>query len=651
MTIYNFKVLIMFLIACVSTLGLFSQSRRDSLMNVLQNGEVPDRALLLAEIGNTYYSSNLEIYRDYQDSALAISETDQSLAFIQHRLGDYYDRKSRYDSAIYFYTESSKLNALIKNRIGEAKAISSIGLMYYKTSQYDLSSKYLFEAVKKAEATGDLKTIANCYGYLGHLSYGQKNFDDALRYQKLSMAIHTEDNDPGNAATAAVNIANAFHQKDELDSALAYLNLALEQFVANKDTLAQSYPYNNMAMILTSQKKYRESIEYLKKGLAIRIQYDEQRGVSFGYNYLGRNYQNLGEYNRAIENYNKAIEHGTPINYVRLLENTYAGLSECHEYLNQYKQAYEYQKQKDVLSDTIFNQQKIRELTQAQTKYETEKKEQEIRLLNAETELQAASIARNNLLLASAIALIVFLFVFAVIMYRQRDLRAKANLEREKSKSKSEQIKAVISSQEKERKRFAMDLHDDFGQLISALKLNVSRIKESSKPDTVSDKSEEILDSMYSSLKNIAFDLMPHTLFEKGLEDAIDGLKDQVNASGAIAFDFQSFEIKNKVDDDQKVAIYRIIQELVSNTIKYSNASKINISITDLGEDLSLLIEDDGDGFDLKSFMKGKGNGWKNINSRLDLLHGIIDFDTIEGRKNTTVSIEIPYKLEEVAVA
>jgi len=183
-----------------------------------------------------------------------------------------------------------------------------------------------------------------------------------------------------------------------------------------------------------------------------------------------------------------------------------------------------------------------------------------------------------------------------------------------------------------------MDLPDDFGQLISALKLNVSNLKSKE-----AEKSEKILDTMYSSLKNIAFDLMPHTLFEKGLEEAIEELKEQVNSSSSLKMTFQPFGVSGKINDEQKVAVYRIVQELISNILKYAGASKINISLTDVGEGFSLLIEDDGKGFNLETFKNSNGNGWKNIHSRLDLLHGEIEFDTIQGRKNSTVSIEIPY--------
>ena len=353
----------------------------------------------------------------------------------------------------------------------------------------------------------------------------------------------------------------------------------------------------------------------------------------------------------AEESYRKAIELSKEAENPDVIRRALSGLSRLEEDRGNYQSALDYYRQYHDLSDSLVNESNRNKISELQVAFDTEKKEQEIEILNTRNSLQAAVIERNNLYILAAALLIAAIVIMSILMLRQRSLRADTQLEQEKSKLKSEQIRAVIDSQEKERKRFAMDLHDDFGQLISALKLNVSKLRNSG-TSQIAEKSEEILDSMYSSLKNIAFDLMPHTLFEKGLEEAVEGLCDQVNTSGEVKMATQSFELKDLIDNDQKVAVYRIIQELVSNCLKYSKATRINIGMTNLGESLSLVIEDDGDGFDLLHFKNGVGNGWKNIRSRLDLLGGEIVFDTVPGRKNTTVSLEIPYSHErEAAVA
>lgn len=304
-----------------------------------------------------------------------------------------------------------------------------------------------------------------------------------------------------------------------------------------------------------------------------------------------------------------------------------------------------------MINDSLNSATTLARIAELENKYELSNKNHQIELQASVIQQNELQLQRNRAIGGGIILALIAMLGGLLWMYKRKQYKTRIAHESEKGKLKEEQIKAVINSQEKERQRFAMDLHDDFGQLISALKLNVSKMNQTKTGEEIVEKSEEILATMYDSLKNIAFDLMPQTLFAKGLEEAIDELKSQINASGSLKLEFQSFEIKDKIDDDQKVAMYRVIQELVSNIIKYANATQINISITDLGDELSLMIEDDGDGFDIDKFQNGKGNGWKNIHSRIDLMHGTIDFDTIEGRKNSTVSIEIPYSVKEAMVA
>lgn len=330
------------------------------------------------------------------------------------------------------------------------------------------------------------------------------------------------------------------------------------------------------------------------------------------------------------------------------MENSYEGLAESHASLNQFEQAYEYQKKLNVIADTLFNQDKLQSLADAQTKYETEKKEKEIELLSTQNKLQAAIIRQDNLYLLGAAGLILSILALGGLLFRQRDLKNRAPVEKERTQQKSEQIRAVISSQEEERKRFAMDLHDDFGQMLSALRIQSN---QAVKVSTTRDQINGQLDQMYRSLKVIAFNLMPQTLDKRGLSDAVSELCLQLNNMGKIRFSYHEYDAEDHLDDQQKVAIYRVVQEVVNNIIKYANAQQVTINITGYEDSMSVMIEDDGDGFDLEQFKSGKGNGWRNIESRIDLLAGDIDFDTQLGRKHTTVTIHVPFIMQQMQVA
>jgi signal transduction histidine kinase len=91
-----------------------------------------------------------------------------------------------------------------------------------------------------------------------------------------------------------------------------------------------------------------------------------------------------------------------------------------------------------------------------------------------------------------------------------------------------------------------------------------------------------------------------------------------------------------------EISLYRIIQEFLSNILKYSTATEVTIAFTGFDEELVLTIEDNGLGYSLERFQNSEGNGWRNINSRLNLIKATIEFDVVEGRKNNTIIISVP---------
>ncbi|MEP4668326.1 MAG: ATP-binding protein, partial [Cyclobacteriaceae bacterium] len=252
-------------------------------------------------------------------------------------------------------------------------------------------------------------------------------------------------------------------------------------------------------------------------------------------------------------------------------------------------------------------------------------------------QLQSTSLQRNQAVIAILVLLTLSIIGLGLWFYKRAQYQNRVKLEKEKARLKTEQTNAVIGSQEEERKRFAMDLHDNFGQLISALRLLTNQSED------IKSKSNQVLDQMYASLKEIAFDLMPQTLLQKGLVPALEELVTQLNRNGAVRFSLNTFDEGLGLSQESQIATYRIAQELINNNLKYAKAQNVNISITALEDSVNIMIEDDGIGFDTETLLKGAGNGWRNINSRLDLLNGEINFDSEPGSSGTTVLLNIPY--------
>ncbi|WP_420316508.1 ATP-binding protein [Ekhidna sp.] len=589
------------------------------------------------ELAENWFEKSETIYSSLE-SERGVALVAQARGLAQVKQGYHEESLQSFRKALRGFLQSNDQEAMLKTYY-------NIGYAHYRIRDYDSTTYYYFQVLPHC----DDSLTQNCidvYNQLGTTYTEIKEYKKANDYLKLALAGSLGKGDTVSAGNATMNIAGNYFFQQKLDSCAIFLSKAIAMYDATGNKQGQVIGLNNLSII------YEENGELEKALVTAKTAIQAAKSIN-DRNIMAGSYLQVMDLSRKLKDMNQSLVYGdSAITTIKELKSKYhfqqyyLSLSEAYTDLNDYKSALEYKDLYYAYTDSMLNEQKNKQIAELETKYETEKKEQEIELLNTEKELQAAVIKNNRASIFILIALLAGLIVIGFWLFKRNQYKQRVMLEKERTRLKEEQIRAVIQSQEKERKRFAMDLHDDFGQLISALKLNVMNTKSQT-----TEKSETILDNMYSSLKNIAFDLMPHTLFEKGLEQAIEELKEQINADGSLKVDFQSFDIKNQIDDEQKVAIYRVVQELVSNIIKYSNATKLNISITDINHGISLIVEDNGDGFDLNQFKHGKGNGWKNIHSRLDLLHGEIEFDTQPGRKNTTVIIEIPYLKQKAEAA
>ncbi|MEM7298133.1 MAG: histidine kinase [Bacteroidota bacterium] len=206
-----------------------------------------------------------------------------------------------------------------------------------------------------------------------------------------------------------------------------------------------------------------------------------------------------------------------------------------------------------------------------------------------------------------------------------------------------------MSSQEKERARYARDLHDGFGQMISILNMNLQNLEKDAKPDErqkVFEDSSKLIDEMYGELKNICFDLMPQTLIKNGLESALTEFVERINAAGKVFIELNVFGLDDRLQELQEISLYRISQEWINNILKYSDAQKITLQVTRDKEELTLMVEDDGAGFNKDQLVNGTGNGWKNLNTRTNLIHGELELETSLNQKGNTLIVNAPAQLE-----
>jgi len=206
-------------------------------------------------------------------------------------------------------------------------------------------------------------------------------------------------------------------------------------------------------------------------------------------------------------------------------------------------------------------------------------------------------------------------------------------------------LNAVINTEESERKRFAKDLHDGLGPLLSSVKMSFSAIEgkdDHSDQKAILSSAKQAINEAISSLKEISNNLSPHILDNFGLASAIRSFTNKIDQTGKIKIEFRSNIREKRYPGNTEVILYRAICELITNTLKHSKSKKILISLDEEDGKLKVLYQDDGKGFDYNLVLLNEtgGMGLPNIRSRINSINGNFAVDSLPG-EGVVVTIEV----------
>lgn len=242
--------------------------------------------------------------------------------------------------------------------------------------------------------------------------------------------------------------------------------------------------------------------------------------------------------------------------------------------------------------------------------------------------------------------IVIFLLSLSVILffivYQRRLLAQQKKHQKLESDYQKELLKTSIHSQEEERSRIAKELHDDVGAMLTTTKLYIGQITPELPPEELTEIAHKIsgfFDDMIQSVRSISQDLRPVVLEKLGFIEAVQSLVQTIQDSRKIEISL----IDNttiSIVKTKELNLYRIIQELVTNTIKHASASTIKIELRNQEDTLIIIYEDNGKGLDQRQLRYRKGLGLNNIESRLSVLSGSIHFK--EQTSGMKVLLEIP---------
>ncbi|WP_430409516.1 sensor histidine kinase [Kordia sp.] len=514
--------------------------------------------------------------------------------------------------------------------------VQSILDKHDKAYKYSRKAEQIFESLNEREDAIDTKfLILSIVDHQNSLGYDEQPIIDNI----LSYAV--KENDSIALMKIYFRIGHTFTLNDNRDKANYYYRIVLQN---TKDSLNIAYANMNLGTVHSTIEPMNQdsALYYTKKAVPILIKKNDLERLVYNYNNQAEAYYYKKEYKKAIQYLLKADSININKNDQKTRIILYENLAKNYDSIKDYPKAMFYYRKKIQLSDSINNIAQNLNITEVNTKYQTAEKDKE----NAELK---ADKAQTNTYLTIALAVLALVIITAYLIQkntRKKQLLAEQakNLEVQKvanllKEQELASIDAMIAGQEKERQRIAEDLHDDLGGLMATINLHLENIGSEHSPKAL-DKTKTLLGEAYEKIRSISHVKNAGVMANKGLLIAVNDMATKVNASNQIHIEVIDYGLNERLENSLELSLFRMIQELITNIIKHAEATKATIQLTQHSQNLNIIVEDNGKGFDSKNLQE-TGIGLDNIKKRITHLNGKLTIDSTL-KKGTTILIDIP---------
>lgn len=619
--------------------------RRYSLLRqLLQAKEDTSKVMLLLKIADAYESNNQDSSIFYLEESKKLSE---SLKF-KRGLYQYYSQsaivsftKGNYDISI----QQSKEAFVVARDLNDSNLIINIlantGIVYQYTGQFDKQLEYSLQALALIEKRDQKEKLSSMYNNVANAYYNLNNYRKSVKYCLLSLKLYKETGNNSYPNRTYATLGQNFAMLKNTDSALYYYTRAITESIKLEDKYAEASIYGYMADTYASRNDFKEMLKVAEKSLALSKELQSRQMLASSlYNLAYASYFN-GNNIAAKKHINEALIIAVKDSLKDELKNIYTVLSFIAARDGDYKTSYQAKQKSDSIQQLLLNEQVIKSTTELEKKYESEKK-------NGQIILQQAQLEKSRILNFVLIGSAAVIFIISILTFRSYLQKQKLQQQRISELETQQQLtatEAVLKGEEQERTRLAKDLHDGLGGMLSGIKYSFNTMKGNlimtQENAHAFERSMDMLDSSIKEMRRVAHNMMPEALVKFGLDTALKDFCKDINSSGVLRVSYQSINVENvPIELTTAITLYRIVQELINNSIKHAGAVSAIVQLTKTDDTLSLTVEDDGIGFDKNLLNLSKGIGWSNIQNRVDFLKAFLDVKSEIG-KGTSVLVEL----------
>ncbi len=525
-----------------------------------------------------------------------------------------------------------------KNNLLASGFYNLIAATYHHQNKLDSASTYYIKAIKILELNKDTLKAAKLRFNLANVFLSYKDYEQASKEFTRSINIFKQYGDSSILAGAISALASSQLELGEVEKAKKLTQEGLKISLSRKDIVGEMLSYRQFGQIAEHDSLLDSSLVNFTKAYNLALKIQLPYYISMVEMNLCEIYSELGDASNSMlfcQKSLKAVENNQFSSHLKVL---YTNLSKSYALNGDFESALEYANKASRIREEELSEDNKEIVNELLIKYESEKKDRQI----LEQKLNIAQKDRQNFIYASIAVISIIAIGILILLYYYRNKLNKARIIQINQEKEREVLKAILSGEEGERNRLAVDLHDGISNLLFSCKLSLSSIK-SKEPEVNSKLNENLtlLDSIREESRRMSHNLMPPNFSTDNLAVVFNEYINRISdATPGIHIGFQFFGENNfSIDDKLKLILYRAMQELVGNALKYANATEIEVQLFQQTDRLLIAIEDNGKGFEKETLTKGKG--LMSLETRLSSINATIDIDSSLGR-GTSANINLP---------
>ncbi|MFM8913476.1 MAG: tetratricopeptide repeat protein, partial [Flammeovirgaceae bacterium] len=594
----------------------------------------------------------------WYEKALTLS---RSLGYVKGEISYYtnatfvYNMQGKYDTSLQLNLKSVELARKANNLERLAACLGNVGSSYQYLENYEKAIEYTLLAVELAEKQNDTRKLSVAYGNLGNVYRILRQYPLAKDYAEKALALARETGNPYQICAALLSLGTIKSFTQQFNESIAHLTEAQEISRKLNDQYSLMGSLLNLGNAHLLSGNYPPLEKIYRESLILARTLGDPEGVILSYRGLASYFLFTKDLKKAREFSELSLQQSLSHQYIRNTGEAYLLLSKVALLEGKYKEAQVFQFKTDSIQEVIFDQEKTKNIERLEVQFRMREKEEALIREQQASDLKSVTIRKNQLWILVLVVALAAMAITAWLLMRAANARKKViekenelnhikihQLESEKQLMASQ---AVIKGQEQERGRLAKDLHDGLGGMLSGIKFSLANMKSNVVLDADNalqfERSLDMLDQSISELRRVAHNMMPEVLVKFGLDEALRSYCDALNQANIFKLSYQRVGEPRRFDSNTEIIAYRIVQELLNNTVKHAKASQVLVQFAITASDLSITVEDNGVGFDTQSLNESRGAGWANIRSRVNFLNGKLDVQSSSGN-GTSVHITLP---------